>query len=121
MAYILDEDGVALVADVKNFCEKEVKEQCKEYDESGEWPKEIYDKAIELGYQMLEVPEEYGGLGLPGETILAMYEEMAWADAGFAVTMAASNLALKPILIAGSEEQKQKYCDVVINLSLIHI
>ena len=115
MAYILDEDGVALVADVKNFCEKEVKEQCKEYDESGEWPKEIYDKAIELGYQMLEVPEEYGGLGLPGETILAMYEEMAWADAGFAVTMAASNLALKPILIAGSEEQKQKYCDVVIN------
>lgn len=115
MAYILDEDGVALVADVKNFCEKEVKEQCKEYDESGEWPKEIYDKAIELGYQMLEVPEEYGGLGLPGETILAMYEEMAWADAGFAVTMAASNLALKPILIAGSEEQKQRYCDVVIN------
>ena len=115
MAYILDEDGVALVADVKNFCEKEVKEQCKEYDESGEWPKEIYDKAIELGYQMLEVPEEYGGLGLPGETILAMYEAMAWADAGFAVTMAASNLALKPILSAGSEEQKQKYCDVVIN------
>ena len=115
MAYILDDDGRALVADVKNFCDKEVKEQCKAYDESGEWPKEIYDKAIELGYQMLEVPEEYGGLGLPGETILAMYEEMAWADAGFAVTMAASNLALKPILIAGSEEQKQKYCEVVCN------
>ena len=69
MAYILDDDGRALVADVKNFCDKEVKEQCKAYDESGEWPKEIYDKAIELGYQMLEVPEEYGGLGLPGETI----------------------------------------------------
>lgn len=115
MAYILDDDGRALVADVKNFCEKEVKEQCKEYDVSGEWPKEIYDKAIELGYQMLEVPEEYGGLGIPGETVLAMYEEMAWADAGFAVTMAASNLALKPVLIAGSEEQKQKCCDIVIN------
>ena len=113
--YILDDEGKDLLATVKEFCDKEVKEQCKEYDESGEWPKEIYDKAIELGYQMLEVPEEYGGLGLPGETILAMYEEMAWADAGFAVTMAASNLALKPILIAGSEEQKQKYCDVVIN------
>ena len=118
MAYILDDDGRALVADVKNFCDKEVKEQCKAYDESGEWPKEIYDKAIELGYQMLEVPEEYGGLGLPGETILAMYEEMAWSDAGFAVTMAASNLALKPILISGTEEQKQKYCDMVVNGSL---
>ena len=30
MAYILDEDGLALVADVKNFCEKEVNDQCKE-------------------------------------------------------------------------------------------
>ena len=49
MAYILDDDGRALVADVKNFCDKEVKEQCKAYDESGERPKEIYDKAIELG------------------------------------------------------------------------
>ena len=94
MAYILDDDGRALVADVKNFCDKEVKEQCKAYDESGEWPKEIYDKAIELGYQMLEVPEEYGGLGLPGETILAMYEEMAWSDAGFAVTMQQATLLL---------------------------
>ena len=114
MAYILDEDGLALVADVKNFCDKEVKEQCKEYDRTGEWPKEIYDKAIELGYQMLEVPEEYGGLGITGETVLAMYEEMAKADAGFAVTFAASNLALKPVLIAGNEEQKQAVCDLVI-------
>ena len=119
MAYILDEDGRALVADVKKFCDNEVKEQCKAYDESGEWPKEIYDKAIELGYQMLEVPEEYGGLGLPGETILAMYEEMAWSDAGFAVTMAASNLALKPILIAGTEEQKQKFLRPLVDGSKI--
>ena len=118
MAYILDDDGRALVADVKNFCDKEVKEQCKAYDESGEWPKEIYDKAIELGYQMLEVPEEYGGLGLPGEAILAMYEEMAWSDAGFAVRMAASNLALKAILISGTEEEKLKYYDMVVNGSL---
>ena len=28
MAYILDDDGRDLVADVKNFCDKEVKEQC---------------------------------------------------------------------------------------------
>ena len=115
MAYILDEDGLALVADVKNFCEKEVKEQCKEYDESGEWPREIYEKAFELGYQMIEVPEEYGGLGISGDTLLAMYEEMAKADAGFAVTLSASTLALKPVLIAGNEEQKQRCCDILAN------
>lgn len=120
MAYILDEDGRALVADVKKFCDNEVKEQCKAYDESGEWPKEIYDKAIELGYQMLEVPEEYGGLGLPGETILAMYEEMAWSDAGFAVTMAASNLALKPIILPVQKNRNRNTVTLLSTVVLVH-
>ena len=56
MAYLISADAQDLLQDVRNFCEKEVKEQCKEYDVSGEWPKEIYDKAIEQGYQALEVP-----------------------------------------------------------------
>ena len=64
MAYLISAEAQDLLQDVRNFCEKEVKEQCKEYDVSGEWPKEIYDKAIEQGYQALEVPEEYGGPGL---------------------------------------------------------
>ena len=62
--YILDDEGKDLLATVKEFCDKEVKEQCKAYDVSGEWPKEIYDKACEMGLNALEVPEEYGGLGL---------------------------------------------------------
>ena len=114
MGYILNEDSKALVADVRNFCEKEVKEQCKEYDRSGEFPAEIYEKAIALGYHMLEVPEEFGGLGLDRITVSAMYEEMAKADAGFATTFAASQLGLKPVLIAGTDEQKQTCCDMII-------
>lgn len=113
MAYILDEDGLALVEDVKKFCDNEVREQCKEYDVTGEFPMEIYQKAFELGYQTIEVPEEFGGLGLDGNTVLAMYEEMAKADAGFAITLSASTLALKPVLIAGNNEQKQKCCDIL--------
>ena len=64
MAYLISEEAQDLLQDVKNFCDKEVVEQCKEYDVSGEWPKAIYEKAIEQGYQALEVPEEYGGPGL---------------------------------------------------------
>ena len=45
MAYLISEEAQELLGAVKEFCEKEVKEQCKEYDRSGEWPKEIYDKA----------------------------------------------------------------------------
>lgn len=64
MAYLISEEANDLLQDVREFCENEVKEQCKEFDRSGEWPKEIYDKAIEMQLHSLEVPEEYGGPGL---------------------------------------------------------
>ena len=52
MAYLISEEAQDLLQDVKNFCDKEVTEQCKEYDVSGEWPKAIYDKAVEQGYRL---------------------------------------------------------------------
>ena len=114
MAYLISEEAQDLLQDVKNFCDKEVVEQCKEYDVSGEWPKEIYDKAIEQGYQALEVPEEYGGPGLSRVDVAALIEQMAIADAGFATTISASGLGMKPVLIAGSEALKQRACDLIL-------
>lgn len=114
MAYLISEEAQDLLQDVKTFCEKEVKEQCKEYDASGEWPKTIYEKAFEQGYQALEVPEEFGGPGLNRVDVAALIEQMAIADAGFATTISASGLALKPVLIAGSKEQKERVCELVL-------
>ena len=114
MAYLINAEDQDLLNDVREFCEKEVKEQCKEYDVSGEWPAEIYALAGELGYNGLEVPEEYGGLGLDRVTVAAIVEEFAKADAGFATTIIASNLALKAVLFGGNEEQKQHACDLML-------
>ena len=61
MSYICSEETEELIQAVKEFCDHEVREQSKEYDRSGEWPKEIYDKAMEMQLHMLEIPEEYGG------------------------------------------------------------
>ena len=114
MAYLISEEAQDLLQDVKNFCDKEVAEQCKEYDVSGEWPKAIYDKAVEQGYQALEVPEEFGGPGLSRVDVAALIEQMAIADAGFATTISASGLGMKPVLIAGSDEQKH-VCDLILD------
>ena len=114
MAYLINPEDQDLLDSVREFCEKEIKEQCKEYDVSGEWPAEIYKKAAELGYNGLEVPEEYGGLGLERITVAALMEEFAKADAGFVTTITASNLALKAVLIGGNEEQKQHCCDLLM-------
>lgn len=115
MAYMISEDCRELLKDVRDFAVKQIKEQVKEYDVSGEWPKEIYDQAIEMQLHMMDVPEEYGGLGLDHIDQAAILEQIAWADAGVAVTLNGNGLALKPVLIAGSEEQKRKCCDIIVN------
>ena len=115
MGYILSEEGSELVSTVREFCENEVKEQCTSFDESGEFPADIVRQGAEMGLSALEVPEEYGGVGIDAITCAAICEEMAYADAGFYTTMSASGLALRPVLIAGNEEQKKWACDVLLN------
>ena len=108
MAYLISEEANDLLQDVREFCENEVKEQCKEFDRSGEWPKEIYDKAIEMQLHSLEVPEEYGGPGLSRVDVAALIEEMAIADAGFATTISASGLGTKPVLKIGRASCRER-------------
>jgi len=115
MAYICSEETKELIEAVREFCDNEVKEQSKEYDRTGEWPKEIYDKAMEMQLHMLDIPEEYGGLGLDKLSIAAILEEMAKADAGFALTFSVSNIGLKSVFLAGTEAQKKKFCDTIIS------
>ena len=59
------------------------------------------------------IPEEFGGTGLDAITIAALYEELAKGDAGFATTIAANALASYPVLLAGNDEQKKHYFDVI--------
>lgn len=115
MAYLISDEAKDLLRDVHEFCEKEVKEPCKEYDRTGEWPKKIYQKAIDMQLQTLEVPKEYGGPGLDRVSVAALIEEMAKADAGFATTISASGLGMKPLLIGGSEEQKKRACKLIMD------
>ena len=115
MSFRISEEAEDLLLTIRDFCNKEVKEQSKEYDKTGQWPKEMYDKALKMGLHLLDTPEELGGMGLNSVDVAALYEEMAKADAGFATTMVCSDLALKPVLIGGNDEQKQYVADIVIN------
>ena len=112
--YILDDEAKDLLATVREFCEKEVKEQCKEFDVSGEWAEEMYAKAGEMGLNAIEVPEEYGGIGISKTAYAALYEEMAKADAGFFTTISVANLALKPLIIGGRDDLAQKAADILL-------
>ncbi|KAG8556829.1 hypothetical protein GDO81_018219 [Engystomops pustulosus] len=57
----------------------------------------------------MQIPEEYGGLGL-SNTMYARLGEITSLDGAIAVTLAAHQaIGLKGILIAGNDQQKAKY------------
>lgn len=118
MGYILNTESRAFVTLAKNFAEKELKPHVAELDEKGEFPFDIYNKASSLGLTALEVDEANGGPGLDYVTIGAIYEEVAKVDAGFAVNMAATALAYKPVMLGGSPEQIKHYADIMSNNGL---
>uniref|UniRef100_A0A8C6TRF7 Acyl-CoA dehydrogenase family, member 9 n=1 Tax=Neogobius melanostomus TaxID=47308 RepID=A0A8C6TRF7_9GOBI len=78
-------------------------------DREAKIPPETLSGLKELGLFGMQIPEEYGGLGL-SNTVYARLAEITALDASIAVTLAAHQaIGLKGILIAGNEEQKQKY------------
>lgn len=113
MGYLLSEDSLTLVESVKQFMKKEVQPIVAECDRTGELPMKAYHAALEMGLHCLEIPVEFGGAGVDYMTCAAICEEMGKVDAGFATTMGATGLAIKPVIIAGTPEQKEFYSEIV--------
>jgi len=119
MAYFIQsEEGKDLLAEVRRFCGKEIREQCKEWDRTGEYPAELYQKVMDMQLHILELPEAYGGPGLDRITAAALLEQLAMADAGIATAVSASGLALKCVLMAGTEAQKRRVAQLMLEGSL---
>jgi len=111
---LLDEEGKLLVQMTREFAEKELKPRVAECDRSGEFPLDLYKRAAELGLSYLEMPEQYGGPGINYITVAAIYEEIGRIDSGFGISMAASTLGYKPVLLGGSPEQNKRYVDAIM-------
>lgn len=96
-----------LVGPVEKFFGEEV--DSKAIDQNAKIPPETLKGLKELGLFGIQIPEEYGGLGL-SNTMYARLGEITSLDGAIAVTLAAHQaIGLKGILIAGNDEQKEKY------------
>ena len=100
---------------VKEFIDKEVKPFIDDWEEAGEFPREIYKKAGDLGFLGTGYPEELGGT--PGDVffqIVVGEELMRSTSGGFAAGLGSLNIALPPIVNMGTEEQKKRFVEPVI-------
>ena len=111
----LTEEQESLIATARDFARKEIIPVAGKYDESGEFPREIFKKAWEIGLMNIEIPEAYGGLGLGCLDDCLVQEEIAYGCAGMNTSITANLLGAMPLMIAGTEEQKKKYLGRLID------
>lgn len=107
MGYKMTPQQVELRDMVREWLMKEVKPRVAELDEKGECPLDLVQQGFEMGLHMVEIPEEYGGLGLDVRTACILHEEINRFDGGLAVCFSITSMVLKCILAAGTEEQKR--------------
>jgi acyl-CoA dehydrogenase len=91
------------------FAANEIRPKAAEYDRTGTFPQDIMEMAFELGLMSDFIPEKYGGLGLGALEASIISEEISWGCSGVYTSMEASALALMPILIAGTDEQQERF------------
>lgn len=85
----------------------------KKYDQEGDCPVSLFKPAIKMGLHMLEIPKEYGGAGLSYEDSALVFEKIAEYDAGYALTLITSFVALRCVMLAGTEEQTHEFARVI--------
>lgn len=103
-----DHDSIREMA--RSFAEKELMPIAGEIDKTGLFPQHILDQMAEMGFFGIKIPEEYGGIGMDARTYVCVMEEVARGCAvATSYLSGANSLASAPIVLAGSEEQKQKY------------
>lgn len=91
------------------FAKNEMIPKAHEYDEHGTFPMEEFKKAWELGLINTCIPPEFGGAGFSALDSVIITEALAYGCMGMNTSFMANDLALLPIAIAGTDEQKEKF------------
>ena len=109
MDFALSDELLSLQSTMRRFAQDKVKPRAREIDLSGEYPQDIFDAFREADILGLCIPEEYGGSGAGIMGLTIAIEEVTKYSNVLGLMLLLTRLPTGPIMIAGSEEQKQRY------------
>jgi alkylation response protein AidB-like acyl-CoA dehydrogenase len=107
--YELTEEHEAFRAVVREICADRIAPRAAEIDRSGEFPSDVAKTLADNGMLGLHIPEEYGGSGADTLTFCLLVEEVARVCASSSVIPLVQKLGSMPLLMAASDEQKQRW------------
>jgi acyl-CoA dehydrogenase len=93
----------------RRFVRDQIEPHVIEWEEAGEFPRSLYRQAGEAGLLGVGFPEEYGGTGGDGLHALVRTEELLRAGStGVVAGLGSLGIALPPLSILGTDEQKRR-------------
>ncbi|MDQ2692277.1 MAG: acyl-CoA dehydrogenase family protein [Chloroflexota bacterium] len=109
------EEQQLLLEAVGKYASNDLRTAARQAEEDGDLPEKLVGKGWELGLLQASIPEAYGGFGERSAVtgVLAL-EEMTYGDLAGTLAVMTPALFATPLLLAGSEEQKQTYLPKVI-------
>lgn len=114
-AFEPSEEQKMLIDTIQRYSSNDLRPAAHDADETGRMPEDLVEKGWELGILQASVPEEFGGFGdHSAVTGVLASEELAWGDLAGAFAVQAPGLYALPILIAGTQEQKENLLPPVI-------
>lgn len=110
-----NEEQQMLIDAVGKYASNDLRPAAHDAEESRVMPQKLINKGWELGLLQASTPEAYGGFGeRSAVTGVLAVEEMAFGDLAGALAVMTPSLFATPILLGGTEEQKQEYLPKII-------
>ena len=105
----LSEEHEALREAVRGLAEDRIAPRAAEIDETGEFPKDVYDSLVQADFHAIHIPEQYGGQGGDQLASAIVAEEVARVCGSSSLIPAVNKLGTTPLLVGGDEAVKQRY------------
>jgi acyl-CoA dehydrogenase len=103
-------------ASIRRFVEREIEPYVTAWDEAGEFPREIYQKAGEVGLLQICYPEEYGGIDCDRFFTIIAYQELCrCGSGGLTAGLSSHTIGTPHIAQFGSNELKGRVLPSVLS------
>ncbi len=109
MDYLLTEEQIMIRDLARQIAREKIKPVAAKYDEEGTFPWDIVKVLSDSDLFGIYIEEKYGGTGGGSMDLVIATEELSKACGGISLALAATALGTYPIILFGSDEQKQKY------------
>ena len=112
--FSLSEEHKGLIETARRFTKERITPIAAACDHESRFPMDVFREAWEIGLVNPTIPAEYGGSGMGELENAIITEELAYGCTGIQTSLLANGLALTPIKLGGSEEQKKKYFGMLV-------